>query len=221
MNRRPLITFIAVLCLVLAGTITGRMALFYISVPTTNTSVTHFDTLIVLGNPCNDDGTPGPEQRERVLESVREYKSGIAPHIIMSGGAAHNKYVEATSMKRLAISQGVPTGAVLEDDQAQNTIQNMYYSHQIMTAQNWHSAEVVSSPSHLPRAALILAKYTFAWRTHPAHWPHEYNFAEILAIYASEIKDCWQIHRTGFKPGALFPPQEESVEHPSLQSTAP
>lgn len=108
MNKRPIITYIAVICLLLAGTVTGRMAWFYLSVPTTNTTLTHFDTLIVLGYPCNSDGTPSPEQRERVLESVREYKSGIAPHIIMSGGAAHNQYVEAASMKRLAISQGVP-----------------------------------------------------------------------------------------------------------------
>ena len=205
MKKWPLITLIAVLFLVLAGAVTGRMALYYLSIPVTNTSLTRFDTLIVLGNPCNDDGTPGPEQRERVLESVREYKNGVASKIIMSGGAAHNKYVEATSMKRLAVSQGVPANFVLEDDQAQNTIQNIYYSNQIMAAQNWHSAEVISSPSHLPRAALILANYTFAWHTHPAHWPHEYNFAEILAIYASEIKDCWQIHQRGFTAGALFP----------------
>jgi len=198
MNKRPIITYIAVICLVLAGTVTGRMALFYLSVPTTNTTLTHFDTLIVLGYPCNSDGTPSPEQRERVLESVREYKSGIAPHIIMSGGAAHNQYVEAASMKRLAISQGVPADVILEDDQAQNTIDNIHYSNLIIVAQNWHSAEVVSSPSHLPRAALILANYTFAWRTHPAHWPHEYNFVQILAIYVSEINDCWQIHQHGF-----------------------
>jgi len=217
MKKRPLITYIAVLCLVLAGTVTGRMAWFYLSVPTSNTNLTHFDTLIVLGYPCNSDGTPSPEQRERVLESVREYKSGIAPHIIMSGGAAHNQYVEAASMKRLAISRGVPDTAILEDDQAQNTIQNIYYSNQIMSAQNWRSTEVISSPSHLPRAALILAKYTIAWRTHPAHWPHEYNFAEILAIYASEIKDCWQIHQQGFTPGTLFPPQF----HPAYAETAP
>lgn len=199
MSRRLLFTLFAVLCLVLAGTVTARMAWFYLSIPSSNTALQHFDTLIVLGNPCNPDGTPGPEQRERVLESVRQYRQGVAPHIIMSGAAAHNQWVEADSMKKLAVAQGVPADAVLEDTRAQNTIDNIVNSSAIMAAQNWHSAEIVSSPSHLPRAALILQHYTtIAWRTDAARWPAEYNFAEILAIYSSEIKDCWQIHTHGF-----------------------
>ncbi len=219
MTKRPLITVIAVFCLVLAGVSADRMERFYLSVPSNNTNLTQFDTLIVLGYPSNSDGTPSPEQRERVLESVREYKSGTAPHIIMSGGAAHNRYVEAAAMKRLAVSEGVPTDAILEEDQAQNTIQNIYYSNQIMTAQGWHSAEVVSSPSHLPRAALILAKYPFAWRVRPAHWPHEYNFVQILAVYASEVKNCWHIHQHGFTPGTLFP-QTYPAQQTSIQPTS-
>ncbi|WP_255484134.1 YdcF family protein [Granulicella sp. 5B5] len=199
MTRRTLFTLIAVLCLVVAGTVTGRMAWFYLSIPSSNTALTHFDTLIVLGNPCNSDGTPGPEQRERVLESVRQYQQGIAPRIIMSGGAAHNQWIEADSMKKLAVSQGVPADAILEDTKAQNTIDNIVNSSAIMVTQGWHSAEVVSSPSHLPRAALILQHYTtIAWRTDASRWPPEYHFAVILAIYASEIKDCWQIHTNGF-----------------------
>ena len=43
------------------------MAGIYITIPTHNTAATHFDTLIVLGYPANSDGTPSPEQRERVL----------------------------------------------------------------------------------------------------------------------------------------------------------
>ena len=41
---------------------------------------------------------------------VREYRAGIAPHLIMTGGAAHNNFIEAHSMKLYAIAQGVPAG---------------------------------------------------------------------------------------------------------------
>ena len=147
----------------------------YLTIPTRNTDATHFDTIIVLGYPAQHDGTPSPEQRERVLEGVREYKSGVASHIIMTGAAAHNQYVEAHVMAELALSQGVPASALIEESQAQNTIQNLFYSAQIMKQHGWNSAEIVSSPSHLPRAALIVnalnidqPNLSIQWRTHAA-----------------------------------------------------
>src|ERR1700678_588171 len=93
-------TFVVILCI--------AAALVYRSIPTANTNLTHFDAIIVLGYPANPDGTPSPEQRERTLEAVREFKSGVAPHIILSGGPAHNQFAEAHVMANLAIEQGVP-----------------------------------------------------------------------------------------------------------------
>ncbi len=61
------------------------------TLPLSDTDATHFDTLIVLGYPAFPDGTPRPEMRERVLEGVREYRAGVAPRIIMTGGSAHNQ----------------------------------------------------------------------------------------------------------------------------------
>jgi uncharacterized SAM-binding protein YcdF (DUF218 family) len=204
LKPKPLVA-ILLLCLATLAVAAIRPHPLFRSITSTNTSLTHFDTLIVLGYPCNPDGSPSPEQRERVLASVREYQQGTAPHIIMTGGAAHNTFVEAHAMKLLAIANGVPQSAILEEPRAQNTIQNIFYSDQLMTSHAWHSAEVISSPSHLPRAALILQHYPFAWRTHAAIWPREYNIFEISLIYASEIKSCWQIHTHGFTPGTLFP----------------
>ena len=76
----------------------------YETIPAANTRLTHFDTLIVLGTPCEADGTPSPEGRERVLEGVREFRAGVASHVVMTGGAAHNQFVEADCMKRLAVA---------------------------------------------------------------------------------------------------------------------
>jgi uncharacterized SAM-binding protein YcdF (DUF218 family) len=141
----------------------------YAAIPASNTNLTRFDTLIVLGMPCLPDGSPSPTQRSRVLEAVREYQKGIAPRIIMTGGAAHNRFVEADSMKRLAIEQGVPANAILEETQSRNTIQNIAYTNRLMQQNNWHSAEIISNPIHLKRTALILAFYHLAWRTHASH----------------------------------------------------
>jgi len=188
-----------------AAVAAGLVLANYLAIPCTNTTLTHFDTLIVLGTPSLADGTPSPEQRERVLEAIREYRAGIAPHLIMTGGAAHNNFVEAHSMKLYAIAQGVPADAILEEDQAKDTIQNIYFSEQLMEAHGWHSAEIVSSPSHLPRTALILAHYHFAWRTHSAHWPPEYTPSNIAAHFQGEAKGCWTLTHDGFKPNKWLP----------------
>jgi uncharacterized SAM-binding protein YcdF (DUF218 family) len=182
-----------------------RPLMYYFELPKSNTQLKHFDTLLVLGYPCNTDGSSSPEQRERVLESVREFKNGVASHIIMSGGAAHNACVEAHAMKTLAVANGVPADDVIEESTAKDTLQNVYDSYKIMQSQGWNSAEVISSPSHLRRAALILQHYPILWRTHASEWPGEYSFARILAIYISEIKQTRRIHTHGFPPSAPFP----------------
>ncbi len=117
--------------------------------------------------------------------------------MIVTGGAAHNQFVEADCMKRLAVEQGVPSDSVVEEKQAQDTIQNIWFSKAIMDAHGWRSAEVVSSPSHLPRTALILEHYkganAFAWRTHAALWPREFTREQIVQHYAGEMKGCWRL----------------------------
>ena len=188
------------------------IAINYRTLPSANTTQTHFDAIIVLGNPANPDGTPGPEQRERVLEAIREYKAGIAPTLIMTGGAAHNPHIEATVMAQFALTQGVPSSAVFAEPQAENTIQNIFYSAEIMHQHGWHSAEVVSSPSHLPRAALILQTFdrlqpalAIGWHTHAAPWPSTYNPMRRLIHYTAEAGYCLRLRILGF-PNSRFLP---------------
>ncbi|HZQ41841.1 MAG TPA: YdcF family protein [Acidobacteriaceae bacterium] len=192
-----------------AALLLGLLLANYDAIPTANTKLTHFDTLIVLGTPCTAEGKPSPEQRERVLEGVREFRAGVAAHMIVTGGAAHNEFYEADCMKRLAVEQGVPADDVIEEKLAKDTIQNIWFSKQIMDAHGWRSAEVVSSPSHLPRAALILEHYNgkdaFVWKTHAALWPKEYTSAQITARYAGEMKSCWRLTHRGFPKNRWLP----------------
>jgi uncharacterized SAM-binding protein YcdF (DUF218 family) len=174
------------------------------SLPLSNTNATHFDTLIVLGYPAFPDGTPRPEMRERVLEGVREYRAGVAPRMIVTGGAAHNHNVEAHVMAQLAEAQGVPASAVIEEGQAHDTIQNAYYSVQIMQQHGWHSAEVISSHSHLPRASLIFAHFPITWRMHAAPWPPEYGFFHRAANEWYEAVDTARIRITTYPESHLL-----------------
>ena len=187
---------VIVIALILLAIVAGVVV--YETIPSSNTALTHFDTIIVLGTPAEPDGTPSPEQRERTLEGVREYKAGIAPTLIFTGGPAHNQFVEAHVMAILAESQGVPATAIVEEGRAQNTIQNIFYSRRIMEEHNWNSAEVVSSPSHLPRTALILEHYSFPWKTHAALWPAEYSLWQRAVHYTVEAESCLKLRIFGF-----------------------
>ena len=193
------------LCFVGIVAVVAAVAALYLTVPQSNAQLTHFDTIIVLGSPANPDGTPSAEQRERVLEGVREYRAGVAPHIIMTGGAAHNRWVEAHVMAELAERNGVPPVAVIEEGRAQNTIQNAYYSIKLMRGCGWRSAEVVSSPSHLPRASLIFSHFPIEWRMHAAHWPVEYEVARTLFLYTAEAGYTAKLRLFGFHPTPFLP----------------
>ena len=136
--------------------------------PKENTAQEHFDVLMVLGSPADADGNPTPTELERVTEAVNEYERGVAPRMIITGGPAHNQFMEAEVMARVAEAQGIPAGAIVEERTARNTMENTCDSLRIMRSHGWESAEVISSASHLPRAGLILSRLPLEWRTHAA-----------------------------------------------------
>jgi len=137
--------------------------------PASNTSRTRFDAIIVLGTPADSDGNPQPDQLARVTEAVHEYQRGVAPRLILTGGAAHNHFVEARVMARSAEALGIPESAVFVEPEAMDTIQNACYSVRIMKAHGWHSAEIISRAEHLPRASLIFSNLS------QGSWPLEWN----------------------------------------------
>lgn len=136
--------------------------------PESNTSLTRFDAIIVLGTPADSDGNPTPTQLARVTEAVHEYERGIAPHLILTGGSVRNQFVEARVMAQAAHAQGIPDSAIFVEPEAHNTVQNACYSERIMKSHGWRSAEIVASAAHLPRAALIFSHLPLEWRAHAA-----------------------------------------------------
>lgn len=170
-----------------------------------NTQRTSFDTIIVLGCPANADGTASPDEQQRVEEGVREFRAGVAPRLIITGGAAHNNYVEAHVMAEEAEREGVPAADVLEERQAQDTIQNAYYSVRMMEAHGWKSAEVVSEPSHLRRASLIFSHFPVQWRMHASHWPAVHSDWWIAHRYYREILATDRLRLFGFRQSRFLP----------------
>jgi uncharacterized SAM-binding protein YcdF (DUF218 family) len=159
----------ALLAGVLAGVfLVGWAVIAQRLAPTANTSRDHFDVIVVLGSPADEDGNPTPKELSRVSEAVREYERGVAPLLLFTGGPERNQYVEADVMASAAAAQGIPPSAIFVDSKATDTIQNACYTTRIMQAHGWHSAEVISSAYHLPRAGMIFSRVPLDWRLHAA-----------------------------------------------------
>ena len=142
-------------------------ALARASAPSGNTSADHFDAIIVLGASVNRDGNLTPVSLARVTEAVHEYERGVAPRLILTGGVIHG-FDEASTMARIAQADGVPASNLVLEPNARDTIQNACFSVRIMQQRGWHSAEVVTSPAHLPRADLVFSATPIQWRGHAA-----------------------------------------------------
>ena len=71
-----------------------------------------------------------------------------------------------------------------------------------MQAHSWHSAEVVSSPSHLPRASLIFSHFPIRYRTQ-ASKPGDFLYE--CGVHLREIYVTDRIRLFGFKPTPYLP----------------
>ncbi len=107
-------------------------------------------------------------------------KAGFAPRLIMTGAAAHNKFVEADVMADEAIAEGVFHLSIVKEPKALNTYQNAFNSYQIMKTYHWNSAIIVSSPEHLLRANYIFSHYPIRYYMSPCDEPAEVSWWKRL-----------------------------------------
>lgn len=143
------------------------------------------DALLVLGSPADLDGAVTPTQQSRVKEAVEEYRKGLAPQVLFSGGAAANRFVEAEVMATYAMKLGLPLEAILKERTSKTTLENLRNSQQILDAHGWRRVEVISSPEHLARAAVFLKTTHLLWRVHAAPFP-ERSALQTTVSYVQE-----------------------------------
>jgi uncharacterized SAM-binding protein YcdF (DUF218 family) len=120
---------------------------------------THADVIIVLG--CNtlshNDTGVSSCIAARAGHAAELYKEGLAPTIIATGGptAGPDRPTESEVLQSVLESDGVPQSAVVQENRALDTIQNVANSQEIMREHGWNSAVLVTEPFHIKRAALI------------------------------------------------------------------
>ena len=115
------------------------------------------DAVVVFAGGVGESGRAGGGAQERIGMAVSLYNAGMAPRLIISSG-----YVfalrEAEVMKAVAISEGVPPEAIVLEERAANTYENVVFTNAILAAHNWKRIALVSSPYHMRRALLTWKK---------------------------------------------------------------
>lgn len=115
------------------------------------------DAIVVLGGGVGESGRGGQGYQERVKRAVDLYRAGDARHIIFSTGWAYT-FRETELMRALAMSLGVPREAILLEDKAGSTYENVKFVKPILNTHGWTKVLLVSSPYHMRRVLATFHK---------------------------------------------------------------
>jgi uncharacterized SAM-binding protein YcdF (DUF218 family)/glycosyltransferase involved in cell wall biosynthesis len=115
------------------------------------------DAIVVFAGGVGESGEAGGGAQERVARAVELYRSGYAPALIFSSGYVFSLR-EAEVMKAIAVANGVPAGAIVLEEDAANTYENVVNSKRILDDRGWRRVLLVSSPYHMRRALMTWHK---------------------------------------------------------------
>jgi uncharacterized SAM-binding protein YcdF (DUF218 family) len=115
------------------------------------------DAIVVFAGGVGESGLAGEGYQERVKHAVTLYHAQHARHLIFSSGYYY-LFQEAEIMKAFAVSLGVPADAVILEEKAANTFENVKFVTWILNQNRWRSVLLVSSPYHMRRASLTFRR---------------------------------------------------------------
>mgnify|MGYP002251024095 FL=1 len=118
-----------------------------------------YDVAIVLGYPCNADGSLSTVQKKRMETAINLYHKHCVHHLLISGSCVQNTYVEAEKMAAYALTQKIPKQVLVLETKARNTYENLKYAKCICDENQWENIIVITSPSHMRRAAFFVHKF--------------------------------------------------------------
>ncbi len=115
------------------------------------------DAIVVFAGGVGESGKAGEGYEERVQYAAELYNKGYAKHLIFSSGYMYI-YKEPLLMKVLAVSLGIPESAIILEENAANTYENVKLVTKILEQNGWANILLVSSPYHMRRASLVFNK---------------------------------------------------------------
>lgn len=94
----------------------------------------------------------------RIQRGASLYLAQRAPVIVVSGAALDGGTSEAQTMARYLKNQGIPSTAILIEEQSFTTRENALYSAKLLQEHQLHTVLLVTSALHMPRSAAAFRK---------------------------------------------------------------
>jgi uncharacterized SAM-binding protein YcdF (DUF218 family) len=114
------------------------------------------DVIVVLGA-AEYRGKPSPVLQGRLNHALLLYLKGLAPYILTTGGAGGDpQFTEAEVGRGYLTEHGVPSEAILVEDDGSTTGESLTAAAEIMHRMNMQSCIVVSDGYHIFRAKRML-----------------------------------------------------------------
>jgi uncharacterized SAM-binding protein YcdF (DUF218 family) len=148
------------------------LTLVYVAADNETDHAVASDVIIVLGCPTYERNVVSTTFSSCLLARAHHaadlYHRGLAAHIIPTGGLTGPPPSEAAAMEQVLEGDGVASSAVMLEEQARNTVQNVQFSRGIMQVNGWRTAILVSDPHHIKRAAVVARDGGLIITTSPA-----------------------------------------------------
>lgn len=134
-----------------------------------------YEAIVVLGGAVKRPLPPArpdadlSEGADRVWHAARLFKAGVAPRIILSGGApdAPGYMTEAHAMRAFLLDLGVPNDRIVLEGKSLNTIGNI---REVRTLVGDQRVALVTSAFHMPRAMQLARLGRLNASAFPTDW---------------------------------------------------
>lgn len=136
--------------------------------PTTAKDAPQAEAIVVLGGGVGSRRAPGKaielgDSADRILHASRLFRAQKAPLIVASGGSGpRNEAPRAESLDMAALLEewGVPSSAILREEESLTTRQNAIETERLLLARGVRRIILVTSALHMPRALGAFRKTT-------------------------------------------------------------
>ncbi len=118
------------------------------------------DVILILGHSLENGEVPGEWSANRLRTGLDLYERGYAKYILVSGGkGSKDNFPVGQSMKEWLIREGVPEHAIILEDKASNTYENILFANEILQNLNFENVIIVTNDFHMYRSMLIASDF--------------------------------------------------------------
>ncbi|MES2789489.1 MAG: YdcF family protein [Planctomycetota bacterium] len=155
------------------------------------------DVIVVFGAKVFADGRLSSALEERVLTGCELYRTGLAPHIVFSGGPGVGEIHETAAMRQRALELGVPSEAITLDSDGWDTDSTAENVVELIRRRKWKRVLAVSQFFHLPRIKLAFHRHGSEVYTVPSVRRYQLRYLpyfmlrEVAAWWVYYVRPLW------------------------------